>query len=74
MDLEAGLYRIDTGAPVATCRIQASVAEKVSYTHKEGDDPRAALESFADSTLRDDALAKLSACFKDNAKAEFKLD
>lgn len=74
LDLEAGLYRIDTGAAIATCRIQATVASEVSYTHKEGDDPRAALEAFADSTLRDDALAKLSACFKENAKAEFKLD
>ena len=74
LDLEAGLYRIDTGATIATCRIQAISAEKVSYTHKEGDDPRAALESFAESTLRDDALAKLSACFKEQAKAEFKLD
>ncbi|BCW90419.1 hypothetical protein sos41_35880 [Alphaproteobacteria bacterium SO-S41] len=74
LDLEAGLYRIDTGATIATCRIQATSAEKVSYSHKEGDDPRAALESFADSTLRDDALAKLSACFKETAKAEFKLD
>lgn len=73
LDLEAFLVRISDGAALAACRIQAAADSSVSYSYKQGDDPKAALQSFADSTLHDDARKTLAQCLSEKTGGTFKL-
>lgn len=74
LDLEAFVVRIDTAKTVAICRIQAAPSNEVSYSYREGEDPKARLEAFASSTMWDDARAKLSRCLADQTGGTFVFD
>jgi hypothetical protein len=72
LDLEAFLVRLSDGTPLVACRIQAASDTSVSYTYKQGDDPKERLVAFASSTLRDDAMKTLAQCLNDKTGGTFK--
>lgn len=60
--IEAFVFTRADGKQVAACSIEAASSQSVSYSYKQGDDPRARLETFARSTLWEDAQNILSQC------------
>lgn len=73
LDLEAFLIRLSDGNALAACRIQAAADTEVSYSYKQGEDPKAALQDFADSTLHSDARKTLAQCLTEKTGGTFKL-
>lgn len=71
LDLEAFLVRLSDGTPLVACRIQAASDTSVSYTYKQGEDPKERLVAFAGSTLRDDALKTLAQCLSEKSGGRF---
>lgn len=71
VDFEAIVVKAADGAPLGGCRIQAEAATEISYSYKEGEDPKERLEAFAESTLWTDARTKLAACLKEKTGGAF---
>jgi hypothetical protein len=72
-DFEAFVVSVERNTWIASCRVQAESAQQVTFSYKKGEDPKARLEAFAHSTLRDDVLAKLAACLNAQTGGTFTL-
>ncbi len=71
LKLEAFVFTRADSKQVASCSIEAASAQNVSYSYKEGEDPKARLAAFASSTLWDDALTILSRCLSETTGGVF---
>lgn len=71
--LEAFLFARADGKPGATCVVSAASADSVSYSYKQGEDPKERLAAFASSTLWENTLDALSKCLAEATGGTFVL-